>query len=127
MRKYLNLGSIKFLTGARAKAEYNYTEEDLFTPAWRSLPGPNLRLTDFESIETITTGPLGLIILAKCTFKDGEVASARVWYSIFEIIYAFTTNQTSSPSFDRPLIFPKSYVVFSFFIALIGMYILFKI
>ena len=40
MRKYLNLGSIKFLTGSRAKAEYNYTEEDLFTPAWRSLQVP---------------------------------------------------------------------------------------
>ena len=50
MRKYLNFGSIKFLTGSRAKAEYNYTEKDLFTPVWGSTPGAPLRLTDFESI-----------------------------------------------------------------------------
>ena len=50
MRKYLNFGSIKFLTGSRTKAEYNYAEKDLLTSVWGSTPGAPLRLTDFESI-----------------------------------------------------------------------------
>ena len=78
MRKYLNFGSIKFLTGSRTKAEYNYAEKDLLTSVWGSTPGAPLRLTDFESIEAVAAGPWGLPILAKCTFKDGEVAVARI-------------------------------------------------
>lgn len=122
MRKYLNFGSIKFLTGSRAKAEYNYAEKDLFTPAWGSAPGAPLRLSDFESIEAVAAGPWGLLILAKCTFKDGEVAVARVWYSIFEVIYAFTATEMTASSAERAPVFPRSYITLAFFACLILLY-----
>lgn len=95
MLKYLTIGSIKFLTGSRAKAEYTYAEENLFSLYRRSPPGKPLHLSDFKSIEVIAAGPLNLVMLAKCTFKDGEEATARVWYSIFEVIYIYKERDGS--------------------------------
>ena len=110
IRKYFYLGSITFLSGSRARAKYRYKEEDFFKLAWRSPPGPPLRLTDFERIEAITIGPCSLIVLAKCTFKNGEVAIARMWYSVFEVICTFIAIEATSPSVEPPLAFPSSYV-----------------
>ncbi len=110
IRKYFWLGSIAFLTGSMAKAKYDYKEEDLFKPAWRPPPGPPLRLTDFKHIEIITTGPWSLIVLAKCTFKNGEVAIARMWYSVFEVICTFIAIEAISPPAEPPVTFPNSYV-----------------
>ena len=127
MLKYLTIGSIKFLTGSRAKAEYTYAEEDLFSLYRRSPPGKPLHLSDFKSIEVIAAGPLNLVMLAKCTFKDGEEATARVWYSIFEVIYIFTKNETNTSSEQPSAIFPKSYVIAVFLAILMLLYIMLRI
>ena len=132
VRKYFCLGSITFLTGSRAKAKYDYKEEDFFKLAWRSPPGPPLRLTDFERIEAITIGPCSFTVLAKCTFKNGEVAIARMWYSVFEVICTFIAIEAISPSVEPPLAFPSSYVSLLFFLMffwsiLILVQILFKV
>ena len=116
MLKYLPIGSIEFLTGARIKARHSYNGENLLKPVWPSRPDEPLYLTDFKSIEKVTSGPFNLIILAKCTLGNGEIAVARMGYSLFEVIYTFTTVETTSPSVEQPQTFPKSYISFRFFL-----------
>ena len=122
MLKYLPIGSIEFLTGSRIKARHSYNGENLLKPVWPSRPGEPLYLTDFKSIEKVTSGPFNLIILAKCTLENGEVALARMGYSLFEVIYTVTTVETNSPSTEQAQTFPKSYVSLRFFIAFVWLY-----
>lgn len=85
----LDKGTIKFITGSRAKAEYSYEDDNSFKLTRPSLPGKPLHLTDFESVKFIAPGPLGAKAIVKCTFKNGEEATATVNFYMLEVLSIF--------------------------------------
>lgn len=106
-------GSIKFLSGERTNRLYFYRHIDLFKKASRDLQDSPLHLTDFKDVEVISTGPLGLMMLVKCTFGSGEESIARIDYSMLETFKIFL-HSTKNMSPDHTPVFPKSYVAFKF-------------
>ena len=79
---------IKFLTGSRAKSGFWY-KNGSFKPMAATSPSAPLYLEDFESVKYVAHGKFAMVILVKCTFKNGEEAMASVNYSMLESLAGF--------------------------------------
>lgn len=79
---------IKFLTGSRTGANLFY-KNGPFKTMWPNPPSAPLHLEDFESVKLVASGPLNLLMIVKCTFKNEEEAIAVVTYPMLQVLSKF--------------------------------------